>query len=514
MGIEVYDVMRRAVVPLEPRDAGRISMYVCGPTVYGDIHIGNARTLLWFDVIRRYLRYRGFEVTYEMNYTDVDDKIIERARVERTSPEHVARKYTAAFERDMAALGAEPPDLAVKATDHIDDMIEAISGLIERGLAYQADGEVFFAVESFEGYGKLSRRSLDEMVAGQRVEPHAGKKNPMDFSLWKAAKPGEPSWDSPWGPGRPGWHIECSVMSTKYLGMGFDIHGGASDLTFPHHENEIAQAEGLTGRQPFVRHWLHAGLVQMESDKMSKSLGNIVLARDVVEAVGGQVARYWALMGSYRTQMVFSDEALADASAAHERWATFVTAARHVLGDDMPLPPTLPLREGDPPPDLIQDLIGIRSTGDKERDIDRRAPAPGRDEGAGAPFIARFIAAMDDDFNSAGAFAVLHELVREANRHLEGAQRGQQRARTTLLELTADFVELTSVLNFRFAEEDGAPALAAPLIDYLLELREQARAERAFERADAIRERLAQLGVTVEDTPAGARWRIGAAGGA
>jgi cysteinyl-tRNA synthetase len=483
MSLRVYDVMRRKVVRFEPRDPGRVSMYVCGPTVYGPIHIGNARTILWFDMIRRYLGYRGFEVTYVMNYTDVDDKIIERARVEGTSPDVVAAKYSAAFERDMTALGAEPADLVVKATDHIGDMIAAVSGLIDAGLAYEADGDVYYAVEKFDGYGKLSGRTLEEMRAGERVEPMSSKRHPLDFALWKAAKEDEPAWDSPWGPGRPGWHIECSVMSTKYLGMGFDIHGGASDLTFPHHENEIAQAEGLTGRQPFVRHWLHAGLVQMESEKMSKSIGNIVLAHDVAERFG-EATRYWALMGSYRTQMVFSDDSLADAAQAYERWRTFLESARHALGGAMPDVPVSPLRAGDP--------------------VQARGP--------GGIYLARFVEAMDDDFNSAAAFAAIHDLVREGNRLIEPSQRGNESAVEELAGFVSVFLELTGLLNFSFAQPGSSNELVGGLIDYLLELRQEARAKKAFDRADGIRARLASLGVQVEDTPAGPRWRIGSPG--
>ncbi len=474
MALRVYDVMRREVVELRPREPGRVGMYVCGPTVYGPVHIGNARTLVWFDMIRRYLRYRGFDVTYVMNYTDVDDKIIDRARIEGTEPDVVAKRYAAMFERDMAALGAQPPDILVRATDHIPDMIGAIRGLIDAGLAYRADGDVFFAVERFPDYGKLSRRSLDEMRAGERVDPHPGKRHPLDFALWKAAKPGEPAWDSPWGPGRPGWHIECSVMSTKYLGMGFDIHGGAGDLIFPHHENEIAQAEGLAGHGPFVRYWLHAGLVQMAGEKMSKSVGNIVSAGDVVAAWGGEVARYWALSASYRTQVVFSEDALTDARAALERWRTFAAAAGRALGAPVA-----------PRPGLVR---------------------PPGTEGRGYP--ARFVAAMDDDFNSAGAFATIHELVRTGNRLLEPAERGDATARDELGSLADDFAELTGLLGFRLEAPEASSGLVAGLVELLLRLREEARASRDFGRADAIRSGLGELGVVVEDTPSGPRWHL------
>ena len=479
MTVKVFDSMTRATVPLEPREPGKISMYCCGPTVYNYIHIGNARTFLWFDMIRRYLRYRGYDVTYLMNYTDVDDKIIDRANLEKVPPEEITAKYSAAFEADMAALGLEAADIVCKATDHITDMVDAIEGLIGKGVAYEAGGDVWYSVESFDGYGKLSNRSLDDMRAGERIEPHEGKRNPLDFALWKSAKEGEPSWPSPWGPGRPGWHIECSVMSTKYLGMGFDIHGGGSDLIFPHHENEIAQAEGLLG-ETFVRYWLHAGMVQMESQKMSKSLGNVALAHDVLEQYPGQVVRYWALTGSYRSQVVFSDDSFDDASSAYERMKTFVTRARDALGGEMPVPENI-TRSGD--------------------DIDATG------------YVTRFIEAMDDDLNSAQALGVVHDLVRAGNKSLEAVEQGDSEAREELAQHVRDFLELTDVLGLEFESEAASGELVGALVEYLLELRDQARAEKAFDRADAIRDKLVDLGVSVEDTPAGPRWRVGGATG-
>jgi cysteinyl-tRNA synthetase len=482
VAIRVYDTLHRAEVDLIPRDEGRISMYACGPTVYGYVHIGNARTILWYDEIRRYLSYRGYELTYVSNYTDVDDKIIERAKLEGISPDEVARKYAAAFEADMDELSVEPPTILVKATDHIEDMVKAIEGLIERGSAYEAGGDVYFSVESFRDYGKLSHRSLDDMRAGERVEPGEHKRNPLDFALWKAAKEGEPAWDSPWGPGRPGWHIECSVMSTKYLGMGFDLHGGATDLIFPHHENEIAQAEALVDDEtPFARHWVHAGLVRMESEKMSKSLGNVVLTKDLLERFPGEVVRYWALTGSYRSQATFSDESLADATQAYDRLKNFHDAAMHVLEEEFPEPSAT------------------------RRPIDT---AVSKD--LSTQYVARFIEAMDDDFNSASALAALHEAVRDGNRLLEDAQRGDAAARSDLEAIAAQFAEIAWVLNLRFEASPGPGSeMTSALVEFLLELREEARREKAFGRADAIRDRLQSLGVTIEDTPSGPRWRVG-----
>ncbi|MFN2588311.1 MAG: cysteine--tRNA ligase [Actinomycetota bacterium] len=476
MAVRIYDSRLRAVVPLQTRDEGRVAMYCCGPTVYNYIHVGNARTFVWFDAVRRYLVYRGYDVTYVMNYTDVDDKIIERANLEGIPPDGITKKYERAFEEDMAAFGATPADIVCRATDHVGLMVEAVEGLVDKGLAYEAEGDVFFAVEKFDGYGSLSGRSLDDMRAGERIEPHEHKRHPLDFALWKSAKEGEPSWPSPWGPGRPGWHIECSVMSTKYLGMGFDVHGGASDLIFPHHENELAQAEGLAGTGPFVRHWLHAGLVQMETEKMSKSLGNFVLAHDLVQRYDGEAIRYWMLAGSYRTQASFTDAALDDAESSYARWKTFVESARHALGEAMP-----------------RETVARRPAGEEPDD----------------PHVAGFVAAMDDDFNSAGAFAVVHDLVREGNRRLAGAQAGDEADRTALAALAATFQELTGVLGFRFPARAEASGIVEGLLDFLLEMREEARAEKVYARSDAIRDRLASLGVTIEDTPAGPRWRLG-----
>jgi cysteinyl-tRNA synthetase len=477
--LRIHDTMQRRTVPLEPRDEGRVGLYGCGPTVYNYAHIGNVRTFLWYDLMRRYLAYRGFEVTYVMNYTDVDDKMIERARIEGIPLDGVASKYGAALEEDLRALGVQPPDILSRATDHIEEMVDAIEELVARGFAYEAEGDVWFSVDSFDGYGRLSGRTLEDMRAGERVEPSASKRHPLDFALWKSAKEGEPSWPSPWGPGRPGWHIECSVMATKYLGMGFDIHGGGADLIFPHHENEIAQAEALAGA-PFVRHWAHSGLVQMDDEKMSKSLGNVALARDVLERYPGEAVRYWALTGSYRTQVSFSEAAMDDALHAYERWRTFHDAARHALRDDMPPRPPNP-----------------------------RRPPGEEDTGVGRGFSARFVEAMDDDFNSAGALGAVHELVREANKCVAGAQRGDDSDRDALRQLTETFLELTSVLGFSFPSPAEDSELLDGLVTYLLELRDQARAERAFDRADGIRARLRELGIAVEDTPAGSRWRLG-----
>jgi len=477
--IQIFDSLSRRLQPLETRDPGKVGIYCCGMTVYNYAHIGNMRTIVWFDLIRRYLSYRGYEVNFVMNYTDVDDKIIERARIEGVTPDEVTAKYTKAFEADLSALGAETPDHVPRATEYIPAMIEAIAGLVEKGNAYPAEGNVWFSVESFAGYGKLSGRTLDDMRAGERVEPHPGKRHPLDFSLWKAAKEGEPAWDSPWGPGRPGWHIECSVMSDTLLGMGFDIHGGGSDLIFPHHENEIAQSEALTGTEPFARYWLHAGMVQMETEKMSKSLGNVVLAHEVRERYPSDVVRYWMLQATYRSQVSFSGSALDDAVQSLDRWRTFAGSVRHALGE-LPEP-------------AAKQRVEI-----------------GEATGPGAAFIDGFIGAMDDDFNSAVAFASIHDLVRHGNKLLAEVAEDPG-LREELRSVAAAFAELTHVLGFSFSEETGGSDLVAGLLDYLLERRERARERKAFDEADEIRTRLSELGVTIEDTSSGARWRVGGA---
>jgi cysteinyl-tRNA synthetase len=435
---------------------------------------------MWLDFIRRYLQYRGFEVTYVMNYTDIEDKIIDRANIEGVSTEAVTTKYSAAFEQDMESLGIRRADIVARATQHIEEMVGAIEGLMDRGFAYEAEGDVWFSVDSFPGYGKLSGRSLDEMRAGERVEPQASKRSPLDFALWKSAKEGEPSWPSPWGPGRPGWHIECSVMSTKYLGMPVDIHGGGADLTFPHHENEIAQAEALAGTEPFVTQWMHCGLVQMESTKMSKSLGNVVLVRDLLESYSADVIRYWVLMGSYRIQPIFSESVMIDAAQSYDRWARFLASATHSLGGQLP-----------------------------ERDeASRPVGEEGFGDNASTPFVERFIAAMDDDFNSAAAFAAIHDLVGEGNKTMQRGSEGGGDHRDRLLQLVGSFRELTSLLGFRFDNANVSSELISGLVEFVLELRDKARAESAFDRADAIRSRLEEIGILVEDTPGGSRWHL------
>ncbi len=466
MSLAIYNTLTRTKEEFVPSEPGSVSMYVCGPTVYNHIHVGNARAFIVFDIMRRYLRWRGLRVRFVQNYTDVDDKIIERAAEEALEVDQITKKYSEAFEDVMAALGVDPPNMLVRATDHIPEMIEMIELLIDRGFAYESDGNVWFSVEKFSDYGKLSGRSLDDVRAGERVEPDPSKRFPLDFALWKAAKAGEPAWDAPWGQGRPGWHIECSAMAFKYLGMGFDIHGGGSDLIFPHHENEIAQAEAATGESPFVRYWIHNGLVNIDEEKMSKSLGNFVLAKDLVAEVPAQVIRLMAIAGHYRSDIDFGDAQLDDARKTFERFEVFYRNAKD------------------------------------------RVKGGGREE-LPREFLARFQKAMDDDFNTPEALSVLHDLVRQGNSRMAQPDYWEDSAAVEDLHgMLEEFVVITELLGVTPRDEPSSSAeVTEGLLALALEMRETARAAGRFEEADAIRSSLKELGITVEDSPEGPRWR-------
>ncbi len=502
MGLKVYNTMTRKKEDFVTREPGRASMYVCGPTVYNFIHIGNARTYIAFDVIYRYLKYKGYDVVFVRNITDVDDKIINKAREEGVAPEVIAERFTGAFWNDADALGLAKPTIEPRATEHIREMIEIIERLIERGLAYVVDGDVYFEVAKFSGYGKLSGRTLEDMRAGERVEIDPRKRHPMDFALWKSSKPNEPSWDSPWGPGRPGWHIECSAMSEKYLGMGFDIHGGGQDLIFPHHENEIAQSEGAKPNGPFVRYWLHSGMVTIGEEKMAKSLGNIILVKDLVAEYGGPVLRLLALGTHYRSPIDFGPDKVKEARSAYDRILSAVRRAERRLesGTATSL--------GENPEELIS-----------LEEASRRAR-----EG--------FIEAMDDDFNTAAALASIFDLTKEINGFLDSRKGGLSLEARGVLEDALDVLfELTGALGLeiRFPEEEDVEALLPDdiyafaseileadvsgatkreLVDKVLALRELARSKKDWAAADGIRQKLADLGVEVEDTKAGPEWRV------
>jgi len=494
MTIRVYNTLTRRKEDLVTREPGKISMYVCGPTVYNHIHIGNARTFLSFDVIRRYLESRGYDVRFVQNITDVDDKIINRAAEEGRSAAEIAADYTRAFEEAMSALGLRPPTVQPRATETVPEMIEMVQRLLDSGHAYEVDGDVYFSVRSFDGYGRLSGRDIDEMNAGARVDVDERKRDPLDFALWKAAKPGEPHWPSPWGEGRPGWHLECSVMSEKELGVTFDIHGGANDLIFPHHENELAQSEAATG-QPFVRYWLHGGLLQVDQEKMSKSLGNFMLLKDVLEKYPAPVIRLMMLQTHYRSPLDFSAERLEEASVALDRLLT-------------------PIRDVDM---YLESNAGWSA---EEASAEERTRLVEIIEAADAKFVEE----MDDDFNTAGALGAVFELVRATNRFLGEFGLGPHGENAPVLKQARDAIErLIGVLGIEAAppaQSAGYPEevveLASTLagyagsdpeeaVDALLAARAVARSERNWAAADAVRDGLQDLGFAIDDTPGGAR---------
>ena len=460
--LNLYNDLSRRKEPFVPLEQGKVRMYVCGMTVYDLCHLGHARVMVVFDVVARYLRSLGFDVTYVRNITDIDDKIINRAN-ERGEAFHVLTEhFIGAMHEDAGALGVLPPDQEPRATEHLPDIIGMITRLIERGHAYVAEnGDVYYDVRSFPAYGKLSGKSIEDLQAGARVEPGEGKRDPLDFALWKAAKPDEPSWSSPWGDGRPGWHIECSAMSTKSLGDTFDIHGGGADLTFPHHENEIAQSEGATGH-PFVKYWMHNGFVRINDEKMSKSLGNFFTVREILERYRAEEVRYFILTSQYRSPLNYGDEQLDNARAALTRFYT-----------------------------------ALRGLTDAE---------PARGEASEA----QFHAAMQDDFNTPEALAALFELVREINR-----VRNDDPSRAAALgALLRELGGLLGILgddpeHYLRGGEPGEGALDDERIGGLIDERAAAKQSRDWARADAIRDQLKEAGIVLEDSPSGTTWRRG-----
>ncbi|GED72504.1 cysteine--tRNA ligase [Brevibacillus reuszeri] len=466
MGIQLTNTMTRRKEPFVTLEPGKVKMYVCGPTVYNYIHIGNARPAIVFDTLRRYLKYRGYEVTFVQNITDVDDKLIRVANEEGTTVKEVADRYTDAFNEDLHSLNVLPPDIQPRVMQTIPEIIEFVEGLIEKGYAYESEGDVYFRTGRFQEYGKLSHQPLDDLQAGARVEINEKKEHPLDFVLWKAAKTGEVTWSSPWGEGRPGWHIECSAMALKFLGEEIDIHAGGTDLVFPHHENEIAQSECFTGKV-FARYWLHNGMLNIDNEKMSKSLGNFLLARDLTAKFGGQLIRFFMLQGHYRNPINFSDELLEQAANGLERITTAYTNLSHRLETSRDEEPNGQAEEQSK---IINDL--------RER----------------------FIAEMDDDLNTANAITVFFDIVKEANLYMRHQNVGTKEI-TAYMEL---LVELTGVFGLELKQEEE---LLDSEIDALIVERTEARKARNFARSDEIRDLLAAKGIVLEDTPQGVRWR-------
>ncbi|WP_414641444.1 cysteine--tRNA ligase [Archangium sp.] len=479
--IRLFNTMTMQKESLEPAVPGKLGIYVCGPTVYSYIHIGNARTFTSFDVVVRYLRYRGFQVMYVRNYTDVDDRIIKTAQETGEAPVALAARFVEIFREDARALHLLEPDVSPKVSETIPEIVGIIEKLVERGVAYESQGDVYFSVKRYPEYAKLSKRNVDDLCAGERVQPGEQKHEPLDFALWKAAKPGEPSWDSPWGKGRPGWHIECSAMSKKYLGESFDIHGGALDLIFPHHENEIAQSEAASGKT-LARYWMHCGFLDLEGAKMSKSLGNVVRLRDALEKVDPEALRFFFLSTHYRHPLGFADKGLAD---AEQRMEYFYETLRKV---------------------------------------DERVS--GKDFGKGAlhgepgRFLTEFESQMDDDFNSAGALGVLSGLFALMNELTDKPPvKDKALVGRTLQALREDVRKVAGVLGLfedeparwllrrreRAVKERG---LDVAKVEQLIQARNDARKAKDFAEADRVREALKGLGVEIMDTAGGTVWKV------
>jgi cysteinyl-tRNA synthetase len=477
MALRVFNTMTGKKESFEPLESGKVRMYVCGPTVYDGCHIGHARSVVVFDVIVKYLKAIGYEVTYVRNFTDVDDKIIDKAHQLDIAPKAVAERYIKEFYEDMGALNVERATIEPRATDHIKPMIQFIERLIEAGFAYRVDGDVFYSVEKFKEYGKLSGRKLEEMEAGARIDIDERKKNPFDFVLWKSAKPGEPNWESPWGMGRPGWHIECSAMSSQYLGETFDIHGGGKDLCFPHHENEIAQSESVS-KKPFVRYWIHNGFVNINHEKMSKSLGNFLMIKDVLKTYHPEVVRLFLLSNHYRSPIDFTEKAMEEARVGLDKMYALLLRA------------------------------GGKIEIEHHRDF------------ASGDWFRQFCEAMDDDFNSARGIGIVFEAVRTINRLLDRHENDlSDPMKHTIASGLSDILRIGTILGIlldspvayfnekqkQMLEEKAVdPAVIAKLV----EKRDAARKAKDWEKADQIRNQLAEMDVVIEDRPDGTVWKI------
>jgi len=494
MPLRIYNTFTQKKEDFEPLEPGRVRMYVCGVTVYDRCHIGHGRAAVIFDVIDRYLTYKGYTVDYVRNITDIDDKIINRARQQNVETQVIAERYIDELNEDMNRLGVTAPTHEPRATEHVSDIIAMIQRLIDRGYAYKVNGKVFFSVSRFENYGRLSHKRVEELMAGTRFEPDEDKQDTPDFALWKAAKPGEPQWPSPWGPGRPGWHIECSAMSTKYLGDTFDIHGGGRDLIFPHHENEIAQSEAATGK-PFVRFFVHNGFVTHEGVKMAKSLGNIITIQEVVDKTDRETVRFLLLAHHYRSPVDFSHKALMEVSENMDGFYLLLKAIEARLATSA--------SQDDPPETLLEKV----------------SPTQKKDLDPLLSFGERFEQAMDDDFNTALAIGHFHDMARVLNRilHRPGPDPALDRS---LLSLGRDFFRSRGVVLglFQSAPEPyleskrqkklGKISLDEAGISRLVREREAARRSKDWKRADQIRDDLAAQNILLEDGPDGTRWRI------
>ncbi|NLY10135.1 MAG: cysteine--tRNA ligase [Firmicutes bacterium] len=474
MPIHVYNTLSRKKENFAPSIEETIGVYVCGVTPYSSTHLGHARPSVVWDVIKKFLVWRGYRVYHVQNFTDVDDKIIARANEEGISPLELSAKYAQDYLESMDALGVSRADIYPKVSEHIPEIINMIERLIKKGYAYPSEGNVYYDVEKFTDYGKLSNQRLDELQSGTRFEVDPNKKNPMDFALWKSAKEGEISWDSPWGPGRPGWHIECSVMSEKYLGSNFHFHGGGNDLIFPHHENEIAQSEAATG-QPLARYWLHNGMMNFKDSKMSKSLGNIVTIKDVLKKYPKELIRFFILSNHYRSELEYHEEKLTESNKGLRRLNETVKNAICAIS-----------------------LAKNRELNKQDQRILEKIEQCEKD----------YIAAMEDDFNSALAIASLFDLCRELNGYLSTTN--QEGINATVLEKAVETFKVLAgdILGILILDEEkSSDDLVNPLMELILELRQDLRKEKNFKLADKIRDKLSELNILVEDTPQGPRWK-------
>ncbi len=475
MSIKVYNTLTKSKEEFIPREPGKVGIYACGVTPYDFAHIGNARPPVFWDCVRRFLKFRGYQITYIQNFTDVDDKIINRAKQLEKEPLKLAAEYAGIYLEDLKALNVLPADRYPKVSEHIPEIIEMIEVLVKKGHAYVLNGDVYYWVKSFQDYGKLSGRVLEDLQAGARVEVNESKRDPMDFALWKAAKPGEISWDSPWGPGRPGWHIECSAMSIKYLGEGFDMHGGGEDLVFPHHENEIAQSEAYLG-SIFVKYWLHNAFITVGGERMGKSVGNFSTIRDVRSKFQPKVVRFWFVGTHYRNPISFGEEELTTAAKGLERLENAKFNWEHLLKQQVNTELRLASEEK-----AVQEQI-------KQTKAD-------------------FIAAMEDDFNTPQALASLYDLVREVNRWTQGTEfKLNQFAKDIIREALDLLLELGGILGL-FVMVEVKQQVSESEVELLISQRVQAKKDKNWALADQIRNELKEKGVLLEDTPQGVRWR-------
>jgi cysteinyl-tRNA synthetase len=466
VAIKIYNTLTRSKEDFKPGKAPQVTFYVCGPTVYDYIHIGNARVFIIFDVVRRYLQYRGFAVKLVQNYTDIDDKMINRANEQKITVPELAARFIEAYEQDVAALKVRPADIKPRATEHIEQIIDLIEKLLANGYAYVSDGDVYYDTSSYADYGKLSQQKLDDLLAGARVEPGEKKNSPLDFTLWKQKKVGEPSWASPWGEGRPGWHIECSAMSTHYMNDTLDIHAGGADLIFPHHENEIAQTWGADGR-PLARYWMHAGYLNIESQKMSKSLGNVRTVRELVQQHNPLDLRFLILSAHYRSPLNFSANLVAQSGAGRQRLQEMIDNLLVAL-------------EGA----AAQQGVGEEKLKSELNEAEER-----------------FLSAMDDDFNTADALGVIFDLARSLNIYLKESHPYNKDILGAVLKFYQDFNAIFEVL------EIGEKQTLDDEISVLIARRDEARAAKDWATSDRIRDELAARGIVLEDTPHGTRWK-------